>query len=222
MTIPLQLKRCGIQRQESYDIVNKEITLLKRFRHRNIVHLIASEILTIGGKREAFLLLDYCPGGHLLQRLNARNGTPMAQSDVCRIFGQVLQAVLPMHESSPPVVHRDLKLENILFSAGGDVKLCDFGSCVVGYVPTRTAEEKSRAEEIISKETTQMYRAPEMVDLYMRDEITEKTDIWVTLLTPISPNCSVLMLCLCRLLDAFCTVCVSSPIPSKMRGIWEY
>lgn len=181
MTVVLQLKRCGIQRQESYDIVNKEITLLKRFRHRNIVHLIASEILTIGGKREAFLLLDYCPGGHLLQRLNARNGTPMAQSDVCRIFGQVLQAVLPMHESSPPVVHRDLKLENILFSAGGDVKLCDFGSCVVGYVPTRTAEEKSRAEEIISKETTQMYRAPEMVDLYMRDEITEKTDIWVTL-----------------------------------------
>ncbi len=24
-----------------------------------------------------------------------------------------------------------------------------------------------------------MYRAPEMVDLFMRDELTEKTDIWV-------------------------------------------
>lgn len=160
--------------------MNKEITLLKRFRHRNIVHLIASEILTVSGKREAFLLLEYCPGGHLLQRLNARNGTPLAPSDVCRIFGQVLQGVQLLHESSPPVVHRDLKLENILQSSGGDVKLCDFGSCVIGYVPTRTPEEKSKAEEVISKETTQMYRAPEMVDLYMRDELTEKTDIWVS------------------------------------------
>ena len=34
-------------------------------------------------------------------------------------------------------------------------------------------------EERLGKTTTQMYRAPEMVDLYMRDELTEKTDIWV-------------------------------------------
>lgn len=46
-------------------------------------------------------------------------------------------------------------------------------------MPTRTPEERSKAEENIGKETTQMYRAPEMVDLYLRDELTEKTDIWV-------------------------------------------
>lgn len=43
----------------------------------------------------------------------------------------------------------------------------------------RTPEEKSQAEEDIGRNTTQMYRAPEMVDLYMRDVLTEKTDIWV-------------------------------------------
>jgi hypothetical protein len=59
------------------------------------------------------------------------------------------------------------------------LRLIDFGSCVIGYTPLRSAEDRSRAEEIISKETTQMYRAPEMVDLFMRDELTEKTDIWV-------------------------------------------
>jgi AP2-associated kinase len=45
----------------------------------------------------------------------------------------------------------------------------------------RTPEERSTAEEDIGKNTTQMYRAPEMIDLYMRDELTEKTDIWVSL-----------------------------------------
>ena len=57
--------------------------------------------------------------------------------------------------------------------------MCDFGSCVFGYVQVRNAEEKSAAEEIILKETTQIYRSPELVDLYMRDVLTEKSDIWV-------------------------------------------
>jgi AP2-associated kinase len=154
---------------------------LRRFKDKHIVHLIASETSQNSGKREAYLLLEYCSGGHLLAKLNGRNGVPLPLSDICRIFSQLLEAVAPLHSSSPPVIHRDLKLENILFSEEGFVKLCDFGSCALGYTPLRTAEERSRAEESISKETTQMYRAPEMVDLYMRDELTEKTDIWVKL-----------------------------------------
>jgi AP2-associated kinase len=38
--------------------------------------------------------------------------------------------------------------------------------------------EKEAAEASIQKETTQMYRAPEMADIYMRDYLTEKTDVW--------------------------------------------
>jgi AP2-associated kinase len=60
------------------------------------------------------------------------------------------------------------------------VRLCDFGSCVIGHVLLRNVSERSAAEEVIMKETTQMYRAPEMVDLYLRDVLTEKTDIWVS------------------------------------------
>ncbi len=42
----------------------------------------------------------------------------------------------------------------------------------------RNVTERQAAEESINKETTQMYRAPEMVNLYMRDLLTEKCDIW--------------------------------------------
>lgn len=59
------------------------------------------------------------------------------------------------------------------------MRLCDFGSCVTGHIFVRNVEEKAAAEEIIGKETTPMYRSPEMIDLYMRDILTEKTDIWV-------------------------------------------
>lgn len=68
------------------------------------------------------------------------------------------------------------------------MRLIDFGSAQVGYMNLRTAEDRSRAEEDIGKNTTQMYRSPEMIDLYMRDILTEKTDIWVKSCTSVT-NC---------------------------------
>lgn len=171
------LKRCSINRQESYDIVKKEVSMLKRFAGPQVVQLIASEVNIRSGS-DALLLLELCPNGHLLERLQARNGELLAEAVVNRIFGQILIGLKPMHESRPPVVHRDLKLENLLLSSDQTVRICDFGSCVDGYVSLRDAAERSAAEEAISKETTQMYRAPEMIDLFMRPRLTEKTDIW--------------------------------------------
>ena len=82
--------------------------------------------------------------------------------------------------SAPVITNRDIKLENVLFGGpdNNTVKLCDFGSCIFGIVSVRNQAEKADAEEAINKETTPAYRAPEMVDLYMRSELTFKTDIW--------------------------------------------
>lgn len=49
---------------------------------------------------------------------------------------------------------------------------------IPGPVPLTNAQERSDEEERITKYTTQMYRAPEMVDLYMRRSLDEKVDIW--------------------------------------------
>lgn len=51
---------------------------------------------------------------------------------------------------------------------------------VQGRIPLETAEQRANEEEAVEKTTTQMYRAPEMVDLYMERELTEKVDIWVS------------------------------------------
>ena len=47
-------------------------------------------------------------------------------------------------------------------------------------MPLTNAAERSDEEERIAKYTTQMYRAPEMVDLYMRRQLDEKVDVWVS------------------------------------------
>lgn len=47
---------------------------------------------------------------------------------ITRIFYQTCKAVAHMHSQNPPIIHRDLKIENLLISADSTIKLCDFGS----------------------------------------------------------------------------------------------
>lgn len=112
------LKRCNVDREESMLIVKKEINILQRFANQYMVNLIASDILQKNRtSREALLLMDFYPGGHLLDRLNMRNGSSLPSESAFRIFGQLLLSLKPLHLNNPPIVHRDLKLENILFGS---------------------------------------------------------------------------------------------------------
>ena len=55
------------------------------------------------------------PSGNLFDRLNDRNGTLLPAESIYRTFGQILIAMKGLHGNHPPITHRDLKLENILF-----------------------------------------------------------------------------------------------------------
>lgn len=112
----LVLKRCNVDRPQSLEIVKREIYMLQRFANPYIVELLASDIILKNKQsREALLLMEYYPGGHLLDRLNMRNGNYLSSESIYKMFGQLLHSVRPLHTNTPPVVHRDLKLENILF-----------------------------------------------------------------------------------------------------------
>lgn len=87
-----------------------------------------------------------------------------------------------MHEQEPPIIHRDLKVENCLLTSTGFIQLCDFGSATTKvYLPDETWTVKKRdfVEDEMTKVTTPMYRAPEMLDTYNNYPINEQVDIWV-------------------------------------------
>jgi cyclin G-associated kinase len=66
-------------------------------------------------------------------------------------------------------------------SSNNEIKLCDFGSATVTvYAPDNSwsANKRSLIEDEIAKQTTPMYRAPEMLDLYSNEPIDVRADIW--------------------------------------------
>ena len=67
--------------------------------------------------------MEYASGGELYDYLNERKR--VSEMEARSIFRQIVSAVHFLHKNR--IVHRDLKLENILIDANGDIKLADFG-----------------------------------------------------------------------------------------------
>jgi len=137
----------------------------------------------IGGNNthspQHLILMEYCEGGTALSVCKSfkTNNKRFDLPSLIIAFGQICNAVSYLHAQRPPIVHRDLKPLNFLVKNGA-YKLCDFGSAVFGNVDLKTPRARAEAEEVIQKMTTQMFRSPEMVDLYMSKKLTPSTDVW--------------------------------------------
>ena len=78
--------------------------------------------------------------------------------------------------------HGDIKLENLLYTSPEDIKFCDFGSISYDEIDfSKISPNKYYIyEELFEKNTTQMYRAPEMCDFY-RKQVGNSKNILITL-----------------------------------------
>ncbi|VDP00016.1 unnamed protein product [Soboliphyme baturini] len=176
------LKRLIAADREAAKSIQQEIATHRKLSgHPNIVRFVQGACHDIGtGRREFLLLMELCSVGPLVEILKNR-ADPLDFGEVLRIFHQTCKAVQHMHSQRPPLIHRDLKVENLLISEPGIVKLCDFGSATSKcYSPNSTWSSKDRCivEEQMCHCTTPMYRAPEMLDLYQNFPINQMLDIW--------------------------------------------
>ncbi|KAJ4907216.1 Protein kinase superfamily protein [Raphanus sativus] len=173
------LKHMICNDEESLELVMKEISVLKSLKgHPNVVALYAHGVLDTGrNKKEALLAMEYC-GKSLVEVLESRGAGYFEEKQALLIFRDVCNAVFAMHSQSHASL-TDLKAENLLLSSDGQWKLCDFGSVSTNHKVFERAEEMGIEEDNIRKHTTPAYRAPEMWDLFRREIISEKVDIWV-------------------------------------------
>lgn len=175
------LKRVAVPDKVSLNILRAEVDSMKRVKgHRHVVSYIDSHAarMPTGPGYEVFVLMEYCANKGLIDFMNTRLQNRLREDEVLRIMGEVTEGVANMHALDPPLIHRDIKIENVLISGNGDYKLCDFGSASPVLRPPRDTDEFSILQNDVLRNTTAQYRAPEMIDLYRGLPIDEKSDIW--------------------------------------------
>ncbi|MEW5309995.1 MAG: hypothetical protein WDW38_001831 [Sanguina aurantia] len=164
---------------ESYAEVQQEAKAMEHLKgHPNILRLHAVAYAgAAGAVTDAYMLLEFCPITlhDVMQRFNQNLDDLL----VFEVFSEVCRAVAHMHAQSPPITHRDLKVENILKNGEGRWVLADFGSVTTRAQAYETPAEIAAEEDLIRRTTTPAYRSPEMWDILItRGRLDSKSDIW--------------------------------------------
>ncbi|CAG8535677.1 760_t:CDS:10 [Ambispora gerdemannii] len=97
-----------------------EIHHHRYLHHPNIISLLE----VIPTETQIYMVLEYCKGGELFYLLDDNKGG-FNEKSVRKMFSQLCKAVKYCHDRR--IVHRDLKLENVLLDSNNNVKLGDFG-----------------------------------------------------------------------------------------------
>ncbi|XP_036454282.1 LOW QUALITY PROTEIN: BMP-2-inducible protein kinase [Colossoma macropomum] len=219
------LKRMYVNNVPDLNIFKREIMIMKELSgHKNIVSYLDSTINAVGDSVwEVLILMEYCKAGQVVKQMNQRLHVGFTEAEVLTIFCDTCEAVARLHQCKTPVIHRDLKVENILLNDQGNYVLCDFGSAT-HKVLHPLKDGVTAVEDEIKKYTTLSYRAPEMINLYQGKAITTKADIWAL-------GCLLYKLCFFTLpfgesqvaiCDGIFSVPDSSKFSSKMHCLIRY
>ncbi|GAA0186551.1 transmembrane signal receptor [Lithospermum erythrorhizon] len=117
-----------------------EIELLSRIHHKNVVSLVGF----CYEQGEQMLVYEFIHNGTLGESLSGKSGIKLGWSSRLKVALDAARGLLYLHElANPPIIHRDIKSNNILLDDQLNAKVADFGLSKLlgdtgkGYVTTQ-------------------------------------------------------------------------------------
>jgi calcium-dependent protein kinase len=141
--------------------LRNEIFIMCQLDHPNIVRI--EEVYE--STNEIYILQELCHGGDLFDRLDEQPDFHYTEAQCARLVKQMVSAVRYLH--SKGIIHRDLKLENFLFSSqepDSELKMIDFG----------LSKHFELGQSLHDKVGTPYTVAPEII----QGAYDEKCDVW--------------------------------------------
>ena len=147
--------------QEGRSYFKREIEIMYKIRHPNIVRLYTH----FEDDHYCYFVMEYISKGNLYSLLEKQRKKCFDAKLVAHYIRDLMSAVYYLHQMDPPIIHRDIKLENVLLHEDGTIKLTDFGWS--NYICDDEVRDTFCG--------TPVYLPPEMIK---RKEHDHNVDIW--------------------------------------------
>ncbi|KAJ3345736.1 Protein kinase [Entophlyctis luteolus] len=151
------IKQMNLKKQPRKELLVNEIRFMKELRHPNIVCYLDSFLV----RDDLWLVLEYMEGGKLTDIIDT---SPLTEPHISAICLETLKGLQHLHQRQ--IIHRDIKSDNILLSAEGQVKLTDFG------FSAKLSSDRHRRATMVG---TPYWMAPEVVK---QKDYGAKVDVW--------------------------------------------
>ncbi|KAF3072117.1 kinase-like domain-containing protein [Trichoderma sp. SZMC 28015] len=154
------IKQMDLAHQPRKELIVNEIMVMKDNRHKNIVNFL--DAFLRNNNAELWVVMEFMEGGALTDVID--NNPSISEEQISTICHETCRGLQHLHAQS--IIHRDIKSDNVLLDARGNVKITDFGFCA------KLTEAKSKRATMVG---TPYWMAPEVVK---QKEYGPKVDIW--------------------------------------------
>ncbi len=152
----------------------RELAMLRAVTHPNIVQFLG---LCRHGQ-DVFVVTEYVPRGDLMEVLHSPDVAPISWSLAVHLMTEITKPLAFLH--SRRVIHRDIKLENVLVGQNWSIKLCDFGfaRCMDNVDVRPAANDEDARHHRMRRMTvagTDQWMAPEVL---LQQPYNEQADVF--------------------------------------------
>ena len=113
------LQKNKILNKEDLLRIQREIEILKRLKHPNVIKIHRIE----EDEKKFYIIMEFCENGELFNRIVEKRN--LTEDEAAIFYYQLINGLEYIHKNN--IVHRDLKPENLLLSKNDLLKIIDFG-----------------------------------------------------------------------------------------------